>query len=436
MKKPLWALPLAAALLACGCSAASQSSSPAPSASPETATPAPAETAQALPAGLADAGLEVLAYDEIRAIRRDTAPYLAQMDGYYTMCRDGLWGLMRADGTEVLACQFSGPVTGCASADLRWHALQDPTLSWEALDALTARLQTTGDGKMCSGAHDGSSHYWYCDADTHQVRVDGGLFGGTVHDLEDYDTQFGPYLPCRLGTFVDGQGDPDYYKPVEPVAIVYANAAGQLLNDQTYEAGGCFYDQPLAPACRDGQWLYLDLAGQAVTEAVYDATYGDENGHYASPLLNGYAPVCRDGLWGLLDSTSAEIIPCAYEGAAWDGGLLWLKQADGWHAYTLPGVAVPSPTPDPLAGLPANITLPDTRYTQQATVCFRTIAYDNVVLRAGPGAEYDRVGALPPDTEVEALGCNEAISNWALVRYQDQFGWACTDSMTLTEWKP
>lgn len=347
MKKPLFALPLAAALLVCGCTPAPESTAPASSASPEAATPSPTETPEATaPAGLTDAGLGVLDYDEIRAICRDTQPYFLQMDGYYTMSRDGLWGLMLTDGTEVLACQSSVPLSGCASADLRWHS----SLEWECLASLTAQLQVTGDGEMCSAEHDGSSHYWYYDTSTHKVQVDGGLFGGTVHDLEDYDTQFGSYLPCRMGTFVDGQGDPNYYEPIDPIAIVYANAEGALLNDQTYEAGGCFYDQKLAPACQNGKWLYLDQTGQAVTEAVYDATYGNTEEVYASPLLNGYAPVCRDGQWGLLDSTGTEIVPCTYEGAAWDGSLLWLKQEDGWHGYTLPGVAnpTPSPTPNPL----------------------------------------------------------------------------------------
>lgn len=143
MKKPLFALPLAAALLVCGCTPAPESTAPASSASPEAATPSPTETPEATaPAGLTDAGLGVLDYDEIRAICRDTQPYFLQMDGYYTMSRDGLWGLMRTDGTEVLACQSSVPLSGCASADLRWHS----PLEWECLASLTAQLQVTGDG--------------------------------------------------------------------------------------------------------------------------------------------------------------------------------------------------------------------------------------------------------------------------------------------------
>ena len=235
-----------------------------------TATPEQSST----PDGLEDAGLSVLGYDEIRAIARDSAPGFDQMDGYYTMSQDGLWGLMRSDGTEVLPCQFSVPLTGCASAGLAWHALNDPSLTVERLDELNAQLQAGGDGTMCSGEHGGSSRYWYYDTDTQQVRVYGGMEVASVQDLSETDTAYGNYLPCMLGTYVDGQGDPDYYEATDPVTVVYANADGTLLNDQSYQAGNCFYDQALTAAEQNGKWLYLDQNGAAVTEAVYDATYG------------------------------------------------------------------------------------------------------------------------------------------------------------------
>ena len=435
--RPAWTvLPMAALILFCGCTRAPQSGSSAPAgtATPSgTAAPSePAETAPpAQPAGLTDAGLPVLDYDEIRAVRQDTAPYFMLADGYYTMSRDGLWGLMRSDGTEVLPCRFTVPVTACATAG-QWHALGDSSLNWEEYDALTAQLQASGDGTMCSGEHDGSTHYWYYDAESHQVQVDGGLFGGTVHALDAEDAPYGDYLPCRLGTFVDGQGDPNYYEAADPLTLVYANAAGELLNDQTYEAAGCFYDQALAPACQGGKWLYLDCSGRAVTEAVYDATYGDAKAAYASPLLNGYAPVCRDGQWGLLDSTGAEFVPCTYAGAAWDGGTLWLRQDDGWHAYTIPGVEKPAPTPspDPLAGLPDTIQPPDRPCGENEQFRYHTTPNGNLMLRAGPGTQYEKVGALPPSSAVDCLGRSNAAENWILVCYEGQFGWACTNYMT------
>ena len=437
MQKPLLVFPLILAVLSCGCTRLAPNP-PADSASPATAEEAPVTTAtpvpeeSARPAGVEDAGLPVLEYDEIRAIARDTDPRLAQMDGYYTMCRDGKWGLMRSDGTEVLACQFSGPLSGCASAELRWHALNEPTMSWDTLDALTAQLQQTGDGEMCSAAHDGNFHYWYYDIDTARVQVYSGFSHGIVEEPEDSDFACGTYLPCRLGTFVDGQGDPDFYRATNPLTLVYANADGTLLNDQTYEAAGCFYDQTLAPACQNGKWLYLDLSGQAVTDAVYEPTYGQDETAYASPLLNGYAPVCRDGKWGLLDSSGTEAIPCIYGGAAWDGGLLWLKQDDGWHAYTLPGVVkpTPAPTPDPLADLPDTIKAPDRPCGENEQFRYNTTPDGNLTLRAGPGTDYDKVGSIPPSSTVDCLGRSDTADNWVLVNYEGQFGWACTDYMS------
>lgn len=50
------------------------------------------------------------------------------------------------------------------------------------------------------------------------------------------------------------------------------------------------------------------------------------------------------------------LLPCAYDGLAWDGGTAWVKLSDGWHEYTIPGVT----KPDPLADLPDSVTAPDT----------------------------------------------------------------------------
>lgn len=395
-----------------------------------TATTATPEEA-AIPDGLEDAGLPVLEYDEIRAIARDAAPGFDLMDGYYTMSRDGLWGLMRSDGTEVLACQFSVPLTGCASGDLSWHALQDASLTVERLDELNAQLQTGEDGILCSGEHGGSSRYWYYNTDTQQVQVYGGMEVASVQELSETDTVYGAYLPCLLGTYVDGQGDPDYYKASDPVTVVYANADGVLLNDQTYQAGNCFYDQPLTAAEQNGKWLYLDQSGTAVTQAVYDATYGTADASYASPLLNGFAPVCRDGQWGLLDATGTEVVPCTYQGSAWDGGTLWLRQEDGWHAYALPGVVkpTPAPTPDPLAALPDTITAPDRLPGDQDQTVYATTQDGNLMLRAGPGTDYEQVGTIPPGSEISCLGLSEAAPEWILTCYEDVYGWASTEYM-------
>ena len=42
----------------------------------------------------------------------------ASATGYFTVSRDGLWGLIRADGEEVLPCEAPVPITRCGGG---WH---------------------------------------------------------------------------------------------------------------------------------------------------------------------------------------------------------------------------------------------------------------------------------------------------------------------------
>ncbi|WP_268622541.1 hypothetical protein, partial [Escherichia coli] len=70
---------------------------------------------------LGETGAAVLGYDEIRPIDyfREYQPY--PDTAYYTMCRDGKWGLMRSDGTEVLPCRASEPLFECSWNAHHWH---------------------------------------------------------------------------------------------------------------------------------------------------------------------------------------------------------------------------------------------------------------------------------------------------------------------------
>ena len=166
--------------------------------------------------------------------------------------------------------------------------------------------------------------------------------------------------------------------------------------------------------------MYLDTAGHEVTAPCYDGIYRPN--HYtdeplvftrAAPLLSGYAVVSRDGKFGLLDSTGAEFVPCEYDGLVWDGGTAWVKLADGWHEYTIPGVT----KPDPLADLPESIVAPDTY--------------------PGPGLEYDILGKISSST-LRVYGYSSAAPGWALVRYDPlydlpQFGWVSTAYLISAE---
>ena len=130
------------ALLLTGCASGAASSMPGTSDAQPAATPevaATTETAEssdsptptiAPPQGLVPTNAAVLDYDDIRLISYERAfqPY-PEVD-YYTMCKDGLWGLLRSDGTEVLPCRAPWPLSECDIDGRHWHGYLDG-LPWD-----------------------------------------------------------------------------------------------------------------------------------------------------------------------------------------------------------------------------------------------------------------------------------------------------------------
>ena len=168
----LWLCVLSALLLA-GCTAGTDvpgsvtpTAVPTPAATEtgETAeaaaTPAPTADAVQPPQGLVETGAAVLDYDDIRLLRYSRELQSYPEVEYYTMCKDGKWGLMRSDGSEVLPCRAPEPLFECGLGNRHWHDYTNG-LSWEAADALrkeyARQLQACGDGVICDG-HDGDGY--------------------------------------------------------------------------------------------------------------------------------------------------------------------------------------------------------------------------------------------------------------------------------------
>ena len=255
----------------------------------------------------------------------------------------------------------------------------------------------------------------------------------TEDDLLRYSGSANGPVPTCSGT-IHRESD-DWYYFVSDGQYAYRYKDGTAANDSIYTAADFFFDAPLAPAQRDGKWVYLDTAGREVTEPCYDSVYAPD--YYtedplvyrrAAPLLNGYAPVSRDGKFGLLDSTGAEFVPCAYDGLVWDGGTAWVRLGDGWHEYSIPGVT----KPDPLDDLPADITAPDTRPTRTDLVFFSVdTAGERLNVRTGPGLEYDILDKLSDSAQVRLYGTLSTAPGWALVKYGRKFGWVSQDFLVL-----
>lgn len=341
MRNKLFCLLLTAAFLS-GCM---ESPAAGPDASPTPSPDAPAETGETASASAepsAETALqlseEVYSWDAMQPVGIWGNMLMRSEPGYYTVCKDALWGLITADGQVLLDCINERPVDICDKGDWICEALQTYTTE-EHPDAI-ALQQATG-RPLCS-AHGVLYGWYYYDVDAKEARrysvLDGSSFNETV-GAADWSA-FGDWLPVYPARMKDEYD----LGPAEGVWL-YVNAAGEQMQPRDAageepDAAGWFFEESLAPVSFDGQWAYTDRRGNLVTEAVYEPVWhngGEGNPpEYAASLQNGYAAVCREGQWGLLDSAGIEVIPCEYPGVAWEGTVLWVKTEDGWHRAEVP----------------------------------------------------------------------------------------------------
>lgn len=430
--------PLALCALLCACASAVPPATSA--ASPETAGTATGESsAPALPDGLRAVDRGVLDYDDIRLVYHYSV-WDEPLPGYYTVCRDGQWGLIRNDGSEVLPCTFAQPVALCSDQPPRYPAWIVAANGDNALLADMSRyLDAVGEGVFCGLDHCGPGYeeYFWVESSRQMCACIGTLGPSEpTHISPQRKEKMGYWFPCRPAALVEEDwGLNVRYDADAPYR--YRDAEGLPLNNYEYQQAEPFlHGAPLAAARRGSQWVYLDGSGNEVTAPCYDPVYwsfGDPNRGFASPLLNGYAAVCRDGRYGLLDSSGAEFVPCAYNGLVWDGALGWLKQDDGWYAFAIPSApaALPAPeeeTEDPLRDVPLTTVFPDTYPGTGRRTQYTTIRDDNLNVRAGPGTEYDKIGRIPPGSAVQELGTSSTFPGWTFVLYQDWLrGWVSSE---------
>lgn len=343
---------LSAALLA-GCNAAV----PSAATSEAAQTPAPSETPTVTPAATPEPGLP---YEEIRTpVCYDSVP-ARPCEGYFTMEQNGLWGLMRADGTELLPCKAASPVSQCGAAG---HWIWFASLGAEKFDEYAARLEASGDGTLCGG-HGGLSNSFFYNLDAPGLDRSGvdltGLYcyrlseQGQVIPMQEIPLAdqlwdlYGDLLPVYSAHLEGGAGDPAWPGPLvesargdgAPIKWWYISRQGYANFTPDLDQAGWFFDEALAPVETQGHWAYLDREGNLATEAVYDPvcdTVRDQttgevkpDAAWAAHMQNGYAVVRQGDAWGLLDDTGAEVIPCEKAGVAWEGSTLWVKEDGGW----------------------------------------------------------------------------------------------------------
>ena len=358
MKKHVCAAALALCFVLAACApepGASSASVPSSSAAASSLPPASGTAGQAAPP------LD-LPYEKIQPVADHATPYpylACGFDGsgpvYYTMCRGGLWGLMREDFTVVLECRAPQPVTRCHLGHWSWGS---DGMNWDELDAVNARLSETGDGALEVG-HGGSGTLFYWDVDASApgfCRTGEAAQAPSPVTAADYE-RYGVFLPVQLSVMAESEMTGGLYPQPIDSAFCY-NFAGpaeadapHLLTEEAYEAVGWFREG-LGSVYKNGKTAYLNAEGRAVTDCLYDGVWAarcatqsvldEKTGTYADevvyarpgcgyPLRSGYAPVCRDGLWGFLNADGAEAVPCRYEYACpTPDGLALVRENGVW----------------------------------------------------------------------------------------------------------
>lgn len=320
----------AALLTGCGSGAAApaaDASSPAGTSAPE-----PSPTARPEPELLQPMGGSPLLYDVLQNALMEYADPCRAVPGYFSVQKNGLWGVIRADGSELIPCCAQSPFCQCSRG--HWFSWGLDSSSPECA-TLGAALEQTGTDQLCPGHGLSDFNLFY---DQNGLHITGWDGGGFVAEPDPALWElYGHSVLARPGV-INYTIDSGYFATLcEGKVLLFHETTLCESDDLVFLDGGWFGSEALCPALLESGWCYIDEAGQMQGGGGLEPAFPDPTGELvrASDLLNGYAVICRDSKFGLFCAeTCGTVVPCVYDGAAWDGTDLWLLQ-DGWHRYRI-----------------------------------------------------------------------------------------------------
>lgn len=375
----------------------------------ETPQPAPTEAPAAVqwavePTITAD-NIDVLPMNRGNSNEMDyNAPNLHQESGLCVIETGGLYGLIDYAGNVVVPAQYSEIRLGYNGR----LALTQDQLNYVTLAA---------DGSLTPLG------------DTAFVEVLGTAPNRVVYWVPERGTL---YLNAGADTWLEEPYSANVPIGVEVVTAVEDGCAAAWdgfvltdgatpVNDTRYEKVGG-YRCGLLPVRQNGAWGYINAAGETVLpfefETNWQFAFDDLSADYAVPYgaSAGYIVVTKGGQDALY-TVGGE---CVIDFGAYDalrpvyGDKLWACQDGQWGVLQLTAG---------LADLASYCTQAPNVEVMPDTAENRTVAADadgGLVLRAGPGTEYARLGSVPKGVRMQVQGTSTAVSGWL---YVDQGGW-------------
>lgn len=296
----------------------------------------------------------------------------------------------------------------------------------------------------------GASLFW--DVDHNTPNFEWSLDGpGHILPLRQI-TLHKPYPIRQARTLHNSEYDDYDYSENVSDKQAYIRSDGTLITAFVYDQAETFSDG-VAACMRDGHWGYIDENGREITDFVYDAPWALRGyldwGPLAYPCTSDTMVVSKNGRMGVLYRDGSVLIEFGeFEdlAPAWNDQL-WARQGGKWGLIDLaaakqkcglqsPAATAPGQTPaqggsaGTAAGSSGTGSLfagldvqPDTVYAlDQRRQCTVT-AKPSLILRRGPGTEYDRLDSIPLGTVIYELGTSDSHPDWIVTEYNGQVGW-------------
>ena len=224
---------------------------------------------------------------------------------YAVIVQDGLFGIIRSDGTVVVEPEYIDISEYYGGAYLMRRAVPQYESSVNSDWDLYFFDEKTEEITMAEGLGSGPDPmgaYYYC----------GGLHNiNEAYTYLDYQFEEPDFpVPVQRSDDIFESSDGYYGYWLQGMYAVYSD--GALTTDFIYEECGSESNGVLA-AKKDGKWGYIAADGTEVIPFEYDSSWqifsGDEEISYCYAASEGYIPLVKDGMWEMRDTAGNVVIP-------------------------------------------------------------------------------------------------------------------------------
>ena len=244
------------------------------------------------------------------------------------------------------------------------------------------------------------------------------------------------YAPDLVG-IQQGTWDDEYagYLVDDSAPFAVADKNGTILTDFDYQDACMAGESLIAVKDAAGNWGYCDQSGALVIPCIYQPQMSlsimNETIEYPYADLSGMVVVKeQSGEKLVLDIHGNEIISAGqYEDLApARDGCVWAKQNGLWgllqaRDYTETNAEVV---------LPDGCAAPDVTLSRIDSLCTYTTADHGLVMRKGPGADYEKLDSIPYGTIVWECGYRSDVPDWVVVYYNGTYGWVSDEYLATT----